>query len=102
MGLHLLLFTGICHSPQPNLSFSQVPSSPQSPEPAAPEAKPEPSKLLDHLRASLLPWDKRVLEMLSPKLTLGEGRGDRHGPDVDSRIAWGGTRQLLYFQRFQE
>ncbi|XP_063099959.1 1-acylglycerol-3-phosphate O-acyltransferase PNPLA3 isoform X2 [Cavia porcellus] len=71
--LRFLEEKGICNGPQPSLTFSK---REQKPEVAAHswegpvQGLAEVGELLDHLRLSIRPWDERILESLSPSLTV--------------------------------
>ncbi|XP_032201892.1 1-acylglycerol-3-phosphate O-acyltransferase PNPLA3 isoform X1 [Mustela erminea] len=71
---------GICNKPHPGLdlpseeaktlTFPWGHRNPESgPRVSAERTKPEGDELLDHLRLSILPWDERILDNLSPSLT---------------------------------
>ncbi|XP_022374832.1 patatin-like phospholipase domain-containing protein 3 [Enhydra lutris kenyoni] len=71
---------GICSKPHPGLdlpseeantlTFPWGHRSPESgPRVSAVRMEPEGDELLDHLRLSILPWDERILDTLSPNLT---------------------------------
>nr|XP_017195214.2 1-acylglycerol-3-phosphate O-acyltransferase PNPLA3 isoform X4 [Oryctolagus cuniculus] len=85
--LRFLEENGICSRPQRCLS---LPPAEQAPEAHAPRGEgtsrepspgPEGDELLQHLRASILPWDDGVLQTMSPRLTavLNETIKDRGG-----------------------
>ncbi|KAM5289167.1 1-acylglycerol-3-phosphate O-acyltransferase PNPLA3 [Ctenodactylus gundi] len=86
--LRFLEENGICRGPQPSLTLTSEASEPEAVAPGQEEQSPavplDPvtgSELLDHLRLSILPWDDRILDMLSPKLTaaLSKAMKDRGG-----------------------
>ncbi|XP_005379508.1 PREDICTED: patatin-like phospholipase domain-containing protein 3 isoform X2 [Chinchilla lanigera] len=70
--LRFLEENGICSGSQPCLPFPKEEpelevSAPGREDPGSGPA--EGDELLDHLRLSFLPWDERILDVLSPRLT---------------------------------
>ncbi|XP_062058709.1 1-acylglycerol-3-phosphate O-acyltransferase PNPLA3-like isoform X2 [Lepus europaeus] len=78
---------GICSRPQHCLSLLPTEPAPEAHAPHGegtsrePSPGPEGDELLEHLRASILPWDDGVLQTMSPRLTavLNETIKDRGG-----------------------
>lgn len=91
MGLVSVPFAGIRDGPHLCLSASpeelepeaEPKAEPESLEPflgvASWEAWPEREELLAHVRLGALSWDKSLLEILTPKLTMGTGSGGGGG-----------------------
>ncbi|XP_069907611.1 1-acylglycerol-3-phosphate O-acyltransferase PNPLA3 isoform X1 [Oryctolagus cuniculus] len=85
--LRFLEENGICSRPQRCLSLPPAERAPEAHAPRGegtsrePSPGPEGDQLLQHLRASILPWDDGVLQTMSPRLTavLNETIKDRGG-----------------------